>query len=71
MFHRKAHQFCHRMHSQLAHNIGTVRFCRLDADAERDGYFFAALALCQKLNNFPLATGKSVVGRDRDAASRF
>ena len=53
------------MHSQLAHNIGAVRFRRLDTDPEPDRYFFTALTLCQKLNNFPLAPGKSLVDRAR------
>jgi hypothetical protein len=53
------------MHSQLAHNIGAVRFCGLNTDPEPDRYFFAALTLRQKLNNFPLAPGKSLIDRDR------
>jgi len=31
--HGVTHQFAHRMQFQLAHDIGAVGFCRLDADA--------------------------------------
>jgi hypothetical protein len=64
MLDRKPHQFCHRMHSQLAHHIGTVRFRSLHTDPERDGDLFVALAFCQKLNNFPLALSESLVDGD-------
>jgi hypothetical protein len=71
MFDRKAHQFAYRMHSQLAHDIGTVGFRSLDSNPERDSNLFASVALCQKLNNFPLAPGKSVVGRPKMLLSDF
>ena len=43
MFDGEAYQLTHRMHSQLAHDVGTVRFSGLDTDPEPDGYFFAAV----------------------------
>jgi hypothetical protein len=57
--------------SETLLDIGTVRFCRLDTDHEREGNLFAALALCQELNNFPLALGKSFVDRDRRRSFRI
>ena len=49
-----ANEFAHRMALQPAHDVGAMRLGSLDADAQRDGHFFAALPLSQQLHDLAL-----------------
>jgi hypothetical protein len=49
------HELADGMHLQFAHDIGSMRLCCFDADAQSDGHLFAAFAFSQKLNDLPFA----------------
>src|ERR1700693_1434321 len=54
-----AHQLAYRMQLELAHDVGTMRFRGLHADAESHRHFLAAFSFGQQLHNFAFPRSES------------
>ena len=52
---RIPNQLRDRVAFQPPHDVGSMRLCCFDADAQSDGHLFAAFAFSQKLNDLPFA----------------
>jgi hypothetical protein len=52
---RIPYQFAYRVDFQLAHDVGSVRFRGLDADAEGGSNFLAAFSFREQLHDFALS----------------
>lgn len=53
------YQLTHRMHFELAHNVGAMGFRCLDTDPQNYSDFLAAVALRQELHNLALSRAQA------------